>query len=334
MIKPALLIEDFSALGQISLIGALSVLQAMGITTASLPATILSSQTEGFGQPAVLDTKQWIQASLRHWQAQDIEPSGVLIGYLGQYTLAEQLGSWLEQQNLTDCLKIVDPVMGDQGRLYPGFDHDYVEAVKKLCRHADLITPNWTELCFLADLPYSLPTAEAINQGMDQLKAAGINATVIVTGVHLNGQIGCCWRQDQQNEFDWHQQQIERQHQSYQHGNDEAKNPLNGSAPNSILQSKDVWHHNQSLNFCGNGVQAGHFYGTGDIFSALLYGRLLQGWSLETAIENATDAIEIAIQQTVPLPDNERRFGLRLDHLIHCVSKHKRSDFNEKICNG
>ena len=73
--------------------------------------------------------------------------------------------------------------MGDQGRLYPGFDHDYVEAVKKLCRHADLITPNWTELCFLAGLPYSLPTAETLIQGIDQLKAAGINATVIVTGV-------------------------------------------------------------------------------------------------------------------------------------------------------
>lgn len=322
MIKPALLIEDFSALGQISLIGALSVLQAMGITTASLPATILSSQTEGFGQPAVLDTEQWIQASLSHWQAQDIEPSGVLIGYLGQCTLAEQLGSWLEQQNLTDCLKIVDPVMGDQGRLYPGFDHDYVEAVKKLCRHADLITPNWTELCFLAGLPYSLPTAETLIQGIDQLKAAGINATVIVTGVHLNGQIGCCWRQDQQTKFDWRQQQ------------NRPENLLNGSDSHQSLQSNSDCYHNQPLNFCGNDVQSGHFYGTGDIFSALLYGRLLQGWSLETAVENATDAMEIAIQQTSPLPDNERRFGLRLDHLIHYVSKHKRSDFNEKICNG
>ena len=309
MIKPALLIEDFSALGQISLIGALSILQAMGITTASLPATILSSQTEGFGQPAVLDTKQWIQASLSHWQAQDIEPSGVLIGYLGQCTLAEQLGNWLEQQNLTDCLKIVDPVMGDQGRLYPGFDHDYVEAVKKLCRHADLITPNWTELCFLAGLPYSLPTAETLIQGIDQLKAAGINTTVIIT-------------QDQQTEFDWRQQQ------------NRPENLLNGSDSHQSLQSNSDCYHKQPLNFCGNDVQSGHFYGTGDIFSALLYGRLLQGWSLETAVENATDAMELAIQQTAPLPDNERRFGLRLDHLIHYVSKHKRSDFNAKICNG
>ena len=322
MIKPALLIEDFSALGQISLIGALSILRAMGITTASLPATILSSQTEGFGQPAVLDTKQWIQASLSHWQAQDIEPSGVLIGYLGQCTLAEQLGNWLEQQNLTDCLKIVDPVMGDQGRLYPGFDHDYVEAVKKLCRHADLITPNWTELCFLAGLPYSLPTAETLIQGIDQLKAAGINTTVIITGVHLNGQIGCCWRQDQQTEFDWRQQQ------------NRPENLLNGSDSHQSLQSNSDCYHKQPLNFCGNDVQSGHFYGTGDIFSALLYGRLLQGWSLETAVENATDAMELAIQQTAPLPDNERRFSLRLDHLIHYVSKHKRSDFNAKICNG
>ena len=145
---------------------------------------------------------------------------------------------------------------------------------------------------------------------------------VIVTGVHLNGQIGCCWRQDQQTEFDWRQQQ------------NRPENLLNVSDSHQSLQSNSDCYHKQPLNFCGNDVQAGHFYGTGDIFSALLYGRLLQGWSLETAVENATDAMELAIQQTAPLLDNERRFGLRLDHLIHYVSKHKRSDFNAKICNG
>ncbi|MFR0610682.1 bifunctional hydroxymethylpyrimidine kinase/phosphomethylpyrimidine kinase [Limosilactobacillus mucosae] len=321
MIKPALLIEDFSALGQISMIGALSVLQAMGITTASLPATILSSQTEGFGQPVVLDTEQWIQSSLRHWQAQVIEPSGVLIGYLGQRDLAQQLSSWLEHQNLADCLKIVDPVMGDQGQLYPGFDQDYVEAIKKLCRYADLITPNWTELCLLAGLPYSLPTTETLNQGIDQLKAAGINAKIIVTGVHSNGQIGCCWRQNQQDRFDSSHQQTACPHQDWQKSNDGSLNFLNSSDARQNLQSEDDRYQVQPLEFCGNEIRPGHFYGTGDIFSALLYGRLLQGWPLEIAVKNATDAMEIAIQQTVFLPDNERRFGLRLDHLIHYVSK-------------
>ena len=139
MSKPVLLIEDFSALGQISMIGALSVLQAMGITTAALPATVLSSQTEGFGQPAVLDTEQWIDNALRHWQDQAIKPAGILIGYLGQRTLADRLGKWIQQNDQDSFFKMIDPVMGDQGKLYPGFDQDYVQSIRKLCHHADLI---------------------------------------------------------------------------------------------------------------------------------------------------------------------------------------------------
>lgn len=276
MVKPALLIEDFSALGQISMIGALSVLQAMGITTAALPATILSSQTEGFGQPAVLDTKQWIDDALRHWQDQKIEPAGVLIGYLGQRTLADHLGKWLQQSDQAPFFKMIDPVMGDQGELYPGFDQDYVQSIRVLCQSADLITPNWTELCLLANQPFCKPTAEAIKQGIERLRSKQITADVIVTGVRMGNQVGCCFWQDHE------------------------------------------------LRFYGNSIQPGHFYGTGDVFAALLYGRLLQHWSLDEAVGDSIKAMEQAIQQTAPLADNERRFGLRLDHLMQFVIRHNR----------
>lgn len=276
MVKPALLIEDFSALGQISMIGALSVLQAMGITTAALPATILSSQTEGFGRPAVLDTKQWIDDALRHWQDQKIEPAGVLIGYLGQRTLADHLGKWLRQSDQASFFKMIDPVMGDQGELYPGFDQDYVQSIRVLCQSADLITPNWTELCLLADRPFCKPTAEAIKQGIARLRSKQITADVIVTGVRMDNQVGCCFWQDHE------------------------------------------------LRFYGNSIQPGHFYGTGDVFAALLYGRLLQHWSLDEAVGDSIKAMEQAIQQTAPLADNERRFGLHLDHLMQFVIRHNR----------
>lgn len=276
MSKPVLLIEDFSALGQISMIGALSVLQAMGITTAALPATVLSSQTEGFGQPAVLDTEQWIDNALRHWQDQAIKPAGILIGYLGQRTLADRLGKWIHQNDQDSFFKMIDPVMGDQGKLYPGFDQDYVQSIRKLCHHADLITPNWTELCLLTNQPICMPTAEAIKQGIACLRSQQITADVIVTGVRVNNQVGCCFLQDHE------------------------------------------------LRFYGNSIQPGHFYGTGDVFAALLYGRLLQHWPLDAAISNSIKAMEQAIQQTAPLADSERRFGLRLDHLMQFVIRHNR----------
>ena len=66
--EAALVIEDFSALGQISMVAALTILQSMDYTTASLPTTLLSTQTECFGDPQRLSTNQWIKSSVDHWQ--------------------------------------------------------------------------------------------------------------------------------------------------------------------------------------------------------------------------------------------------------------------------
>lgn len=270
MTTPALLIEDFSALGQISMTGALSVLQAMDITTASLPATVLSSQTEGFGIPESLSTNEWLTQALQHWQTINIKFSGILIGYLGQAKLVQLL---LSKLDFTNSLVVIDPVMADQGSLYPGLTLDYVGVIKKLCRHAQIITPNWTELCLLTDQPFQKPTRPLIIDHIHQLRKQGVTAQVIVTGIEQADQIGCGWLEN------------------------------------------DQWR------FCGNHKQPGHFYGTGDVFVALIYGKLLKGACLSNAIKIATQAMEKAILQTAPLSDTERRYGLKLGQLINYISQ-------------
>ena len=52
------------------------------------------------------------------------------------------------------CIKVVDPAMADNGKLYPGFDHAFVEAMKILCATADYLIPNLTEACLLTDTEY------------------------------------------------------------------------------------------------------------------------------------------------------------------------------------
>ncbi len=93
--ESALVIEDFSALGQISMVSALTVLQAMNHTTAALPTAILSTQTEGFGTPKKLSTNQWIKQTIKHWQlVPDLDFSGALVGYIGDteiISMVEQL---------------------------------------------------------------------------------------------------------------------------------------------------------------------------------------------------------------------------------------------------
>ena len=49
---------------------------------------------------------------------------------------------------------IIDPVFGDNGKLYGGFDLDYVAAMRKLITRADILLPNVTEACFLAGTAY------------------------------------------------------------------------------------------------------------------------------------------------------------------------------------
>lgn len=190
--EAALVIEDFSALGQISMVAALTVLQSMNYTTAALPTAMLSTQTECFGNPQRLDTVNWMNKSIGHWQSlPDLDFNGALIGYLGQTALINPIEQLLAQK-MGNRPVIVDPVMGDEGSLYPGLNQDYVQAIRKLCQQATVITPNWTELCLLTNAPqnYKMTSGHA-EQLLGQLTDVNINAQVVITGVKLGQQTGC-----------------------------------------------------------------------------------------------------------------------------------------------
>ena len=49
---------------------------------------------------------------------------------------------------------MVDPVMGDDGMLYSTYNNALMRGMSRLCRHADVITPNLTEACFLTGTPF------------------------------------------------------------------------------------------------------------------------------------------------------------------------------------
>ena len=193
--EAALVIEDFSALGQISMVAALTILQSMDYTTASLPTTVLSTQTECFGDPQRLSTNQWIKNSVDHWQLiPDLDFKGALIGYIGHQSLIPLIQEVLLAK-LGNRPVIVDPVMGDEGKLYPGLDNNYLKAMQQLCQHATVLTPNWTELCLLANQPGSLkPTEKNVQRLLSILQANKIDAQVVITGVTKGLEIGCLFQ--------------------------------------------------------------------------------------------------------------------------------------------
>ena len=141
--KKILCIHDLSGVGRCSLAVILPVLSVMGFQPVALPTVVLSTHTGGLGTPARMDGSAYGMAALEHYQTLGLQFDCIYTGYLGgeaQVALAEKaFALW------PAAYKVVDPVMGDNGKAYSTVTPALVERIRSLCRAADLILPNYTE---------------------------------------------------------------------------------------------------------------------------------------------------------------------------------------------
>lgn len=184
--KRILTIQDISCVGQCSLTVALPILSACGHETAILPSAVLSTHTGGFTGFTFRDLSGDMPAINAHWQKEGLKFEAVYTGYLGSVS---QIGYVLDIMNTSlteNGLRIVDPAMADNGKLYSLFDMTYVEAMKSLCATADFLLPNITEACFLTGIEYRETYDRAyIDELITALHALGAK-TVVLTGVGFN----------------------------------------------------------------------------------------------------------------------------------------------------
>ena len=79
----------------------------------------------------------------------------------------------------------VDPVMGDNGRLYSGFDEKFALEMKELCKNADIVVPNITEACYMLQRRYKEEyTEKEIKDLLIELSNLGPKCSIL-TGVSL-----------------------------------------------------------------------------------------------------------------------------------------------------
>ena len=175
-----LAINDVSCVGKCSLAATLPIISACGIECNVLPTAILSTHTGGFSGYTFRDLTSDFPNIVTHWKSLGLKFDYIYSGYLGSIEQIKLVSS-LKAELLADGGKfIVDPVMGDSGKLYAGFSEAFVEKMRGLCREADYILPNVTEACYLAKLPYPL-TKES---GLQALKIlAELCPAPIVTGI-------------------------------------------------------------------------------------------------------------------------------------------------------
>lgn len=183
-----LVIQDISASCRISLNVAVPVLSCLNNGVNVLPTALLSTHTGvGFSDYTFLNLTSEIKKILTHWKKLKISFDGILIGYLGSTEQIELIQYIIKEFLKPGGLTVLDPVLGDHGFLYAGFDDEYVEEIRKLCREVSVIIPNLTETSFLLQRSYH-PGPYTEKEVKDYLKElASLNrGIVILTGVRFD----------------------------------------------------------------------------------------------------------------------------------------------------
>ncbi|MBR4211170.1 MAG: pyridoxamine kinase [Oscillibacter sp.] len=183
--KRILTIQDISCLGKCSITIALPVLSAMGVETVILPTAVLSTHTM-FKNFTVKDLTDQLLPIANHWKSENVHFDAIYTGYLGSAEEIEIAKRVFDMFRDNDTLLFVDPVMGDNGKLYPAFDTAYAALNAGLCKGTDIIVPNITEACLMTGTEYrEAYDRDYIVSLLGRLSGLGAGVSVL-TGVSLS----------------------------------------------------------------------------------------------------------------------------------------------------
>ena len=190
--KRLLTIQDISCFGKCSLTAALPVISAMGVETAVIPTAVLSTHTgSGFSGFTFRDLTEDIPGIAAHWKKLGLHFDTIYTGYIGSVEQVSVIKRLIDDFRTEDTLVVVDPVMGDGGRMYSGFDNRFITAMRSLCAEADCILPNATEAALLLGENYRNDLSEGeIEQRLERLTQLGCRTAIMTGAAAERGQNG------------------------------------------------------------------------------------------------------------------------------------------------
>lgn len=185
-------IHDLSCFGRCSLAVILPVLSTMAVQCCPVPTAVLSSHTGGFDRIARTDLTDQMAGTVDQWEHLPLRFDGVYTGYMASAEQISQTVEAIRRLKVPGGLAVVDPVLGDHGKLYRSITDEMVAAMSRLCDCADVITPNLTE----ANLLLGRSPDEAVENGEELARALSDNGrrSVVVTGVSAQPDlVGAAW---------------------------------------------------------------------------------------------------------------------------------------------
>ena len=199
--KRIVTIQDISCVGKCSLTVSLPIISAMGIETAAIPTAVLSTHT-AFKNFTYRDLTGDLPKIAKHWKQEKFNFDGIYTGYLGSIEQIDILKEFFKQFKTPDNFIFIDPVMADNGKLYAGFDANFVKEMKKLCKMADIIVPNLTEASYMLEKEYKeIYSEQEIKDILIELSNLGPKY-VVLTGVSFkDNKLGVMSYNKETNEF-------------------------------------------------------------------------------------------------------------------------------------
>lgn len=268
-VKRVAAIHDLSGFGRASLTAIIPILSSMGVQVCPLPTAIMSNHTGGFETYSFVDFTDHMEEYMEHWQRLQLEFDCIYSGFLGSPRQIQIVEKFIDIFGNTENMIVVDPVMGDDGKLYQTMNEEMVKNMKALIAKADIITPNFTEVSFLLDEPYQQQiTDETMKDWLKRLAAKGPKI-VVATSVPDN----------------------------------ETQKETNVIAYDS--ESNTYWKVNCTY------IPAS-YPGTGDAYTSVMIGSLLNGDSLPIALDKGVQFITQCIKASYGF-DYPKREGILLE---------------------
>jgi pyridoxine kinase len=268
--KKILLINDVVGYSHVGMVAMMPILTYLGHPTYNLPTSLVSN-TLDYGSFNVLDTTDYMRGVLPVWKKLGFSFDAICTGLMFSEEQALLVSAYCEEQSRQGTTIFVDPIMGDGGRLYNGITRRSVELMRRMVSVADLTFPNYTEACYLTDTPYKPEgmTCDETVSMLDALVDIGTRSALI-TSATVDGHHCVVGKRSQQ--------------------------------PVGFAQLQD-----DGLYFRLDYEEIpGLFHGTGDIFSAVLIGHLLNGESLRSSTRTAMDTVFRMIERYKDTDDKNR----------------------------
>lgn len=264
-----LIINDLCSYGKASLTVNIPVLSAFGIKVSPLISVLLSNHT-AFETFCAFNLTEELEAIVKELKLRKPKFDAFYIGWLSSGKQPEIVIDIIKYFNFKTVL--LDPILGDYGKLYPSMSNEHVKSMKRLLKYSTIATPNITELAVLLDKdPSKKYNEKEIEKMAKKLSKIGPK-TVIVTSVEKENKLGCLC-------FD---------------------------------ENKIITKYYNKIDIS--------MPGTGDAFGSSLLGYILNGNSIEKALNKATKFVYSSVKASVEEKD-DRLFGIAIEKRLNLLQQ-------------